>query len=451
MLREVLALNEPGVTALIGAGGKTTLLYRLGRELAAGGEAVVLTTTTRMYPPLPDQADRVIYTGDDPRGVRAAIDGIGAGKRLFVARGLRGGKVVGLTPDEVDALTAHLPRAWVLVEADGAAGRLLKGYAPHEPVVPPSTRLVLALAGLEVLGRPLEDPWVHRPEKVAAIAEARLGEPVQVRHLVAALTEALRRARNQAPGGRLAVWLNRPRQEGLAAARLAARFLLPAGAERCVLGQVREDEAPEVWTGSGPLGVGALVLAAGLSRRFGGNKLLYPLGGKTVLERVVDTALACPLEPVVVVLGHRADEAARALGDRPVVRLTNSRYREGLSASLKAGLAVLPPETRAVLVFLGDVPLVRRDTVEAILAAYGRTGAEAVYPTCAGRPGHPVLVDRRRFPDLYSLTGDRGARELRSNGLAVPVEDEGIYLDVDSPEDLEAVRRRIAPPEQAPE
>ncbi|MGB9887060.1 MAG: selenium cofactor biosynthesis protein YqeC [Moorellales bacterium] len=442
MLLNALGLNSPTLVALIGAGGKTTLLYRLGWELARAGEAVVLTTTTRMYPPTPDQADELLYLENGERVNGPEVYGrLAPGKRLFVARGRRQDKVLGLTPTEVDALYRTLNQTWVLVEADGAAGKLLKGYAPHEPALPSASGLVVALAGLPVLGRRLDAEWVHRPERVAEVIGQGLGHRLTAKDLALAVAEGLRRARLLAPPGRRLAWLNAPGSEDLPPARVAARWLLARETERVVIGHARQGEAVEIWTASGPLGVAAVVLAAGTSSRFGTNKLLQPVGSSTVVERVVDTALSCPVEPVLVVLGYQAEAVAAYLGERPLQRVHNPRYREGQSTSLRAGVEALPTSVRAALVFLGDLPLIRRETVEAILAAYRQTGAPLVYPTYAGRPGHPVLIDRRLFPRLEGIDGDQGARELLPLGLAVPVEDEGIGLDVDTSTDLDRVRQ----------
>lgn len=448
MLRDALALSRPAVVSLIGAGGKTSLLYRLGKELAAEGEPVLLTTTTRMYVPAAGEADEVVLAREsaDPLAQMVA-DRLRPGRRVFVARPGEAGKVKGLASAEVDMLARYFSESWVVVEADGAAQRLLKGYAAHEPAVPPASRLVVALAGLEVLGRPLDPRWAHRPERVAEVTGLKLGERIRPRDLAAALAEGLKRALAAAPRARALAWLNRPGPGTLAGARAAARRLLStAPAERVILGDARKGAVGEIWPGGGggPYGVAAVVLAAGSSCRFPGNKLLQPLGDKALVEHAVDTALACPLEPVVVVLGHQAQEVAAKLAGRPVKVVHNPSYREGQSTSLKAGLAALPPEIRAAAFFLADLPLIRPATVEALLAAYLKTGAAALYPAYAGRPGHPVLFDRRLFPALGGTEGDEGGRRMLAAARAVPVTDPGVLLDVDTPEDLERLRQMLA-------
>lgn len=447
-LGAVLGLSRPMVVSLIGAGGKTTLLYRLGRELAAAGKAVLLTTTTHMYHPSPGEADEVVLAGRASDLAGAVAGKLRAGRCLFLAREREGEKVVGLAPAMVDRLAAAWPEVYVLVEADGAARRPCKGYAPHEPAVPRTTALLVGIAGLDALGQPLTSVWVHRPEMVAAVTGLAPGARLAPEDLALTLAVGLRRGMAVLSRGRAVAWLNKVNRGRLAGARRAARALLAeAFVEKVVLGAAAAKEAVhEVWAGdTGPCGVAGIVLAAGTSSRMAGQKLLLPLGNKSVLEHVVDLALSLPLAPVIVVLGHQAEALVAVLGRRPVVLARNPAYAQGQSTSVRAALAALPSGVRAAVFFLGDQPLIRRQVVETLLKTYQETGAPAVYPTYTGRRGNPVLFDRRAFTALAGCQGDEGGRTLLAGGLAgavaVPVDDPGILLDIDTAADYERARQ----------
>lgn len=190
-----------------------------------------------------------------------------------------------------------------------------------------------------------------------------------------------------------------------------------------------------------PMGqdVGAIVLAAGRSTRFGAeNKLLAPLDGVPMVQSVVRRVQAAGVEPLLVT-GHEA-EAVRAL--LPGVRsVHNPEYAEGLASSLRAGLAALPETVGAALIVLGDMPRVREETFTALLAAAQETpAAQAIVPAYAGRRGNPVLVRRALFPSLMKLHGDQGARKLLEGaGEAVrllAVDDPGILADFDTKDSL---------------
>jgi CTP:molybdopterin cytidylyltransferase MocA len=156
-----------------------------------------------------------------------------------------------------------------------------------------------------------------------------------------------------------------------------------------------------------------LVLAAGAGTRFGGAiKQLAPLRGRPLLEHAVDAMLAVPaLDPVLVVLGHAADDILRAaeLGAAEVVVCRD--WELGQSASLRCGVAALSAAD-AVVVTLGDQPFITPQVIAGALDQLD--GADAVRTVYGGTPGHPVVLGRRVLDALGELEGDHGARELLS-------------------------------------
>ncbi len=202
-----------------------------------------------------------------------------------------------------------------------------------------------------------------------------------------------------------------------------------------------------------PPRVAAVVLAAGMGRRMGGaNKLLEPVGGVPIVSRVVDALLASRARPIFVVLGHESDAVRRGLEGRDVHFVTNPRFEEGLGASLRAGIeAVMSadgPTVDGALVALGDMPFLRADHVDTLIAAFDPNGPFSVcVPVHERKRGHPVLWSSRHFPEMRKLEGDVGARSLLDAHadavLAVPVDDPAIHTDVDTVEMLEAARGRV--------
>jgi molybdenum cofactor cytidylyltransferase len=183
-----------------------------------------------------------------------------------------------------------------------------------------------------------------------------------------------------------------------------------------------------------------------MSRRMGEvNKLLVEVGGAPMIDRVVSAVLAARVRPVVVVTGH--DEAAvrAALAGRDVTFVHNERHAEGMSTSLRAGLDQLGEDTGGALICLGDMPRVRPEHIEALVAAFDPEGGRAIcVPTWEGRRGNPVLFAARYFPEMRRLSGDVGARRLIEEHAGavccVPMPDPGVTLDVDTPEALAALR-----------
>jgi probable selenium-dependent hydroxylase accessory protein YqeC len=226
---------DRGLVALAGAGGKTTLLYGLAAEAYAAGRTVVVTTTTHMGRPRETEVGPVIF---DDGHAAPIVDALAAhGRVVLLGVPDRDDKVGGVTPERADALTALADL--VLVEADGARRRSFKVPASHEPVVPRTARLVIVVAGLDALGRPLDDEHVHRRDLVSAAAAQPTGTPISEETLVRALTWPEGYSGRIPATARAAVFLNKAEDEGtLAAAERMAVRLLPAY-ERVVAGSAR--------------------------------------------------------------------------------------------------------------------------------------------------------------------------------------------------------------------
>ncbi len=180
-------------------------------------------------------------------------------------------------------------------------------------------------------------------------------------------------------------------------------------------------------------------MAAGESRRWGAsNKLLALIGGRPMIRHTAEAILKSAVRPILVVTGHEAAEIALALEGLPVSFHHAPDFADGMSASLKAGIAAVPGDCGAALVCLGDMPFVQADTFDRLAEAYA--GRAALFPTYRGERGNPVLLGRSLFADITGLTGDEGARKLLK---AIPdqvgevaVDDPGILRDVDRPDAL---------------
>ncbi|MDR3520314.1 MAG: molybdopterin-binding/glycosyltransferase family 2 protein [Acidocella sp.] len=189
--------------------------------------------------------------------------------------------------------------------------------------------------------------------------------------------------------------------------------------------------------------IAGVVLAAGLSSRMApANKLLTTLpGGKTMIAQVVDSVLASTASPVIVVTGHQEEHIKAALAGRNVRFVYAPDYRDGMAASLRTGIAALSSGIGAALICLGDMPLLAPATLNRIIDAYDQAeGREIVLPVFDGQRGNPVLWGQRFFPELLSLSGDVGARQILHRHMEhvaeINVESDEILRDFDSPEAL---------------
>ena len=193
----------------------------------------------------------------------------------------------------------------------------------------------------------------------------------------------------------------------------------------------------------------AVVLAAGKSSRMGRTKALLPLGssGETFLGRIIRVLREGGADAVVVVIGGDAAAVRASLprDDVHVSSVENPRYEEGQLSSLLVGLAAVEQRhdnVEAVMVTLVDLPLISPATVRAVREAFlANPGAPLVRPRRGERHGHPVIFNRRIFGELRRSDPSKGAKPVvhahAAEEVNVDVDDEGAFIDIDTPEDYE--------------
>jgi molybdenum cofactor cytidylyltransferase len=201
--------------------------------------------------------------------------------------------------------------------------------------------------------------------------------------------------------------------------------------------------------------VGAVLLAAGASRRFGAeSKLVADFRGEPLLRRVARTLCDSGLADIVVVTGHELQLCCDAIQGLPVRCAHNENWQRGMSTSIAAGIAALDPDLDGAFIVPGDMPLLGSDIIKRMHAQFTAAGAGTiVYPaTPEGEQRNPVLWPRRFFAGLSALMGDAGAKSLLQKhareAVAVSVEDASAFLDVDTPAELEAVRAAKSLPQK---
>jgi molybdenum cofactor cytidylyltransferase len=441
-LTRALRLQPKDMVAFVGGGGKTTAMFRLAEELAAQGQRVVTTTTTRIFAAQIDLAPQhVIHPNSQPTQqlIASLARELNFHSHILVIGepDYQIGKAFGVEPDVVEAINSMPEVDVVLNEADGSRMRPFKAPAEHEPVVPQGTTLLVPVVGIDVLGQPLTDTYVHRADRVAELAGVRPGIEVTPDIVAAVLAHPAGGLKGRPPGARVVALINKveSRRHLVEARELAGRLLGSHAIDAAVIGAVqRAEPVAEVWGR-----VAAVILAAGGATRFGAPKQLLPWQGGTLLSQVADVTLASGAAPVVVVLGHQADACRAALGDRPVKLVVNPDWDQGQSTSVRAGLGALSDNISGAMFPLADQPGISPTTIDALIARHRATLAPVVWPEYDGQRGNPVLFDRAVFPQLSRLTGDTGGRAVLQAYAAqaerVPVSDPGILFDIDTPDD----------------
>jgi molybdenum cofactor cytidylyltransferase len=193
--------------------------------------------------------------------------------------------------------------------------------------------------------------------------------------------------------------------------------------------------------------VDGIILAAGLSRRFGRPKQLVEWRGQPLILHATETALASRLRTVIVVIGHVADQVRAALG--PVVaypNLTvvyNPEYEEGRASSIRCGLRALPKDAQAAMFLAGDQPLITAELINALIDTFVQHRSLICYPVSGLTRSNPTIFAAELFPELMRLTGDVGGSVLiekyKSRVCEHPLASPRAVTDVDQEEDLESL------------
>lgn len=187
----------------------------------------------------------------------------------------------------------------------------------------------------------------------------------------------------------------------------------------------------------------ALVLAAGQSKRMGSaNKLLLNINGSPMIQHVIKVTRSSRVDRIIVVIGYQSQQIKSALKGYDVEFIVNPDHEEGLSSSLSAGMRCVDDGTEAVLICLGDMPMVTTDSINALITDFDPdTGNEICVPVYLGKRGNPVLWSRRFINEMMSLVGDCGAKHLlfKHDEIVreVPVSNEGVLIDFDTPQAIQ--------------
>lgn len=186
-----------------------------------------------------------------------------------------------------------------------------------------------------------------------------------------------------------------------------------------------------------------IILAAGLSSRMGRDKATLPYRGSTFLNHLIGL-LAPRVKRLVVVLGHNAELIRPTIDAQfPVTVAVNPNFQQGMLSSLQTGIRALPAGTEAALFTLVDLPAVCGGTVERLLAVFESGLQLLTIPRCEGRRGHPVIARRTVLDEIAALPPGGSAKAVihahRPETAFVDVDDEGIFRDVDMPEDYDAL------------
>ena len=426
LARALRTQTVPSV-AFIGAGGKTTAMFRLARELSS---PVIVAAATHLGVWQTPLADRHIIAES-----AAPLEELEHGLRgvILVTGPSKGDRLQPVNSELLSWLHQFCGYHSIpmLIEADGARQRPLKAWAKHEPPIPSFVTQVVEMAGLSGLGKPLGEESVHRPELFSRWSGLQVGEYISQEHVLQAIFHPESGLKNAPLHARKTIILNQADTPELQAVARGMSHPLLTLFDSALVASLQQGQ---VFAVHEP--VAGIVLAAGESSRFGEPKQLLDWKGQPFVRAVAGTALEAGLSPVVVVTGAHGGKIESAVNDLPVRLIRNEEWREGQASSIRAGIRSLPGNVGAGIFLLSDQPQVTATILRALVESHAAQLQPVLAPMVQDQRATPVLFDRVTFGDLLALTGDTGGRGIFHKHRVdyLPWHDDRLLLDVDTPE-----------------
>lgn len=422
------------IVCLVGAGGKTSTMFCLARELSAKGKKVLVTTTTAIYYPEREQYDEILISEkESPELFDSRSGGITVLGRSVSTEG----KLLGVSPGFLDTLFYKELFDYILVEGDGSKGRPIKAPAGHEPVIPSSATKVLGLIGLDSIGRKVCEEYVHRPEFFCSILGCREGDiidPGIISKLIVHREGLFKAAPTLAEKY---VILNKAEgEERKAAASEIRKRLSNTGykIEGIIISSMKDSEFKNA-----EKEISGIILASGLSRRMGTDKLLLPVGGVPVIERVIAAASKSKLGEVVLVC---TNDSVASIGRKYGAKIVGNNAPElGQSNSIRLGVENSSLTTDGFMFLVGDQPFIDESIINGLIDGFIKGNGSAAVPLYNGVRGNPVIFASSQKDKLSNLCGDSGGRvlleQLKESIITVSFTDGKLGLDIDTREDYE--------------
>lgn len=444
-LPHLFNISDGALVAIVGGGGKSSLMFALANSLP--NSRVVTTTTTRIFAAQMSISPVTRFydeTGDEDAFFKSVSDALDAHGQCLVVGSVGAGsnveKAFGVPADLPARLLARPDVDIVLVEADGSRMRPIKAPAEHEPVIPLGTTLVVPVVGIDALNGRLSE-IAHRPEKMIALGIADHPDGLTAADIARLLAHPNGGLKGVPDGARVIPLLNKVETaDQRAIAHKIAQLALRQSPrlEKIIIGAVQGGGR---WEKHGR--ITAVILAAGKSSRMGSPKLSLAWGDRTILEQTVAHSQASLAHELLLVTGHNAAAVEAVAAQMEVATVHNIAHAAGeMIVSLQTGVSHLPDNIDAVLVILGDQPLVETAVLNQLMHAFWHGEGDIIAPTFAGRRGNPVLIARTHFAELLALPPDAAPRHLlrRHPVTTIAVDSDSVLQDVDDRESYERLR-----------
>ncbi len=410
-----ISLEKSELISIVGGGGKTTSMFRLARELLKHGKKVLVSTTTAIFKPEDDTYESLYLTENtDYKSIRGSTSGITViGSRVDSVKN----KLMGVDDQVIDEIFRSKIFDYIIIEADGANRKPIKAPASHEPVIPSMTTKVIGLIGMDCVGKKIYEENVHRADIFAQVTSSKLGDIIDentIYNLALAKDGIFKSTPLQSKKYIILNKVESKERQRVSEKVKSKVFSTNTDIENIIIGSMRKEAC-----------VTGLIMASGFSRRMKTDKLLLELGGKTVLERVIDSCLDSNLDDIILI--YRKEEVRDIAIKNGIKAIHNENADRGQSESIKIGVKNVGDNSNGIMFIVGDQPHLDSKTIDILIDEFEKDQEKIIIPIYDGNKGNPTIFPASLKNQFSELEGDVGGKEIISKNL-----DRVNYIDIDN-------------------
>lgn len=434
-------LNERELICFVGAGGKTTTMFNLAKELKDLGKKVLISTTTAIFYPEEDQYDEIIVI-DNPQNFVFRNNISSASITVIAKEENPIGKLKGIERDLISEIFTKGIFDYILVEADGSKRKPIKAPAYYEPVIPRLSTKVVGVIGLDSLYKKIDNKHVHRPEIFCNITNSNMDDIITEEIVLRLITDEKGLFKNNGIVFKKYLFLNKAENKERRKSGFIIKDMIESSnfkIEKIIITSMINKKSYH----NVKVNITGIILASGFSRRMGKQKLLLEIEETPIVEKVIKSVKASQIDDVILV--YRDARIKSIASEHDIKALYNKKAHRGQSEAIKLGVSNSSKDTDGYMFFVGDQPFLQALVIDKIIDTYKKENKMIVIPKYNNKKGNPVLFSSELKESLLKLDGDIGGRSIIKTIDDVDIayvqfDDEKLGLDIDTLEEYLAIK-----------
>lgn len=426
-----ISIKKPELISITGGGGKTTSMFRLGRELKKFGKKVLITTTTGIFTPQEGTYEKLILLEEDENDLNDLPIGITIiGSKIDKKKK----KLMGIDVGIIDEFFKNNLFDYIIVEADGSKRKSIKAPASHEPVIPSLTTKTIGVIGMDVVHKRIYEENVHRANIFANLTNSKLGDIINEDVIYNLIISKKGIFKGSPKGSDRYIILNKveTNERRKVAEKIKYKLLMNnINIKNLIIGSIGKEAK-----------VTGIIMASGFSRRMKRDKLLLKLGDMTVIERVIKSCVRSNLDDIIVI--YRRNEIRDIAIRNNLKTVFNEFADKGQSESIKRGVNSISKDTEGIMFIVGDQPHLDSKTINRLLDEFERDKEKIIIPIYNKSKGNPTIFPISLKKEFFSLKGDVGGKEIINNNLEqvnyIEIKNYKAGRDMDTVEEYEKLK-----------